>query len=86
MAGYGGSGQLVEAPYSGQAAAYGGQSAARYGGPAAGTPYGASMSTVALRLGHDAGGLPAVAGLTHADFRASEPVGHPPFFSPSACQ
>ncbi len=37
---------------------------------------GASMRTVVL--GQDAGGLPAEAGLTHADFRVGEPVGPVP--------
>ena len=62
---------MAQPPYGGPAAAQ-----PPYGGPAV-TPagYGVGARTRAVVLGQDAGGLPAEAGLTHADFRAGEPVG-----------
>ena len=38
-------------------------------------PNGVGASKRTVVLGQDAGGLPGVAGLTHADFRTGEPVG-----------
>ncbi len=45
-----------------------------------------ALGTRTVVLGQDAGGLPAVAGLTHSDFRSGEPVrtrhAYPPLFKP----
>eukprot|EP00291_Cryptomonas_curvata_P019709 CAMPEP_0172178010 /NCGR_PEP_ID=MMETSP1050-20130122/15779_1 /TAXON_ID=233186 /ORGANISM="Cryptomonas curvata, Strain CCAP979/52" /LENGTH=390 /DNA_ID=CAMNT_0012850643 /DNA_START=163 /DNA_END=1332 /DNA_ORIENTATION=- len=77
-------GQAVAPPYGGPAVAqpYGGPAVAPpYGGPAVAPPYGGQTvhygvkaSTRTVALGQDAGELPGATGLTHADFRAGEPV------------
>ena len=55
---------------SGGPAHFGGPARAPYGGPA--------LAPRTVALGQDAVGLPAEAGLTHADFSVGEPVGPVP--------
>eukprot|EP00291_Cryptomonas_curvata_P027898 CAMPEP_0172204986 /NCGR_PEP_ID=MMETSP1050-20130122/32320_1 /TAXON_ID=233186 /ORGANISM="Cryptomonas curvata, Strain CCAP979/52" /LENGTH=627 /DNA_ID=CAMNT_0012883725 /DNA_START=2212 /DNA_END=4091 /DNA_ORIENTATION=- len=69
----------VAPPYGGSAVAppraYGVQAVApSYGGQAVSYGVEASTRTASVVLGQDAEGLPGVAGLTHADFRAGEQV------------